>query len=410
MRVEFPTWAAPLFKPYRYKVLYGGRGSGKSYSVADALLIEGARRPCRVLCAREFQNSLADSVLHLLGERVEALGLGGFYQVQRETILGANGTSFIFKGVRNNVQSIKSMSGLTHLWLEEAQTVSAESWQVLIPTIREPGSEIWVTFNPLKPFDPTYEMFVASSPGADAYVQLVNWRDNPHWPAELEKERVRLYEKGDLPLYNHVYEGECLIKDDAVVFSKSWAPGVRQPDSNWHGPFHGLDFGFARDKTAAVRCWISPDESELYVDKEFGQVGLELDDTAQALMEAIPGIEKHAVYADSARPESISHLKRPRLPNGAIRQHYLPRIEGVQKGPGSVEDGIAHLKTYKIIVHPACVGLAEELQRYSYKVDRLSGEVLPTLVDSWNHYLDSLRYSVERIMKNRSQGVGMLLG
>lgn len=405
MQVKFPYWAEPLFDPYRYKVLWGGRGSGKSYAVADVLLIVGASKPCRVLCAREFQNSLADSVLHLLSERINSLGLSDFYQVQRETILGLNGTSFIFKGVRNNVQSIKSMSGLTHLWLEEAQTVTKESWAVLIPTIREPGSEIFVTFNPHKPDDPTYEMFVGESPGDDAYIAKVNWSDNPHWPAELEVERLRLKGKDD-QMYQHVYEGECLVNDEAVVFAGKWQEGIRSPGDDWAGPYYGLDFGFARDDTAAVRCWISPDDSELYVDYEAFKVGLELDDTAQFLIDRIPGIEQAEVYADCARPESISHLKRHDQ-NG--RRPNLPRIEAVSKGQGSVEDGIAHLKSYNLVIHPRCQRLQQELRKYRYKTDRLTGAVQANLVDLWNHGIDALRYAVEKVMKSKGRQVGMLM-
>lgn len=408
MRLDFPYWAENLFEPYRYKVLWGGRGSGKSYAVADVLLLLGASKPCRVLCAREFQNSLADSVLHLLSQRIEALGLAAFYEVQRETILGLNGTSFIFKGVRNNVQSIKSMSGLTHLWLEEAQTVSKESWAVLIPTIREPGSEIFVTFNPLKPDDPTYQMFVAESPGEDAYIAKVNWLDNPHWPAELEVERLRLKAK-DPEMYQHVYEGGCLVHDESVIFNGKWEEGVRFPDDSWLGPYHGLDFGYALDPTAAVRCWISPDEAELYIDAEAGAIGLDLDDTAKFLKAKIPGIDKHSIIADSARPESIAHLARAKGPNGLNKEDYLPRIEGAIKGPGSVEDGLDHLKTYKIIVHPACPKTQEELLKYSYKVDRLTGEVLPIIVDKYNHFCDALRYSLEKVMKAKGSMLGILL-
>lgn len=408
MRVEFPTWAEGLFKPYRYKVLYGGRGSGKSYAVADALLITGAMRPCRILCAREFQNSLADSVLHLLGERVTALGLQAFYEVQRETIIGANGTTFIFKGVRNNVQSIKSMSGLTHLWLEEAQTVSEASWQVLIPTIREPGSEILVTFNPYKPYDPTYLMFVADTPGDDAYIRKVNWRDNPHWPAELERERERLKGRGDQSLYAHVYEGECLVNDQATIFAGRWIEETRQPDGNWSGPYFGLDFGFSNDPTAGVKLWVSPDGLEIYIEAEAGEIGLELDETGKFLADRLPGITNHPVYADNARPESISYLSRRPRP-GDTERVRLPHIEGVSKGPGSVEDGIEFIKSFeRVVINPACVETIKEFERYSFKVDRLTGEVLPVIVDAWNHYIDAIRYALEKVMR-ANESFGMML-
>lgn len=396
MLVEMPHWAESLFRPFRYKVLFGGRGSGKSYAVADYLLIEALRRPCRILCAREFQNSLADSVLHLLEQRIDALDIRGDYDVQRETIIGTNGSQFIFKGVSNNVQSIKSMSGLTHLWLEEAQTVTKSSWDVLIPTIREPGSEIVVTFNPLNESDPTYQMFVAASPGDDAYIAKVNWRDNPHWPEELEKERVRLLHNDPI-LYSHVYDGECLERTDAQVFAGKFRVDSFEPAPSWDGPYCGLDFGFAQDPTAAVQCWIH--ERTLYIEREAGKIGLELDDTAKFVTGQIPDFGSHAVRADSARPESISYLKR----------HGIPRIEGVHKGKGSVEDGVEFIKSFdEVVIHERCAGVYEEFRKYSYKVDRLSGDVLPVILDDWNHYIDAIRYALEPLMRQQKTGTLLL--
>ena len=145
---QLPEWGKPLLEPRRYKCLFGGRGAGKSVATCDVLLILGCQRKIRVLCAREFQNSIRESVHYLLKERIEALGLGEYYRVQDAVINGVNGSQFVFKGIRHNVQSIKSMAGLTHCWIEEGQTISAESWRILVPTIREEGSEIWVTFNP----------------------------------------------------------------------------------------------------------------------------------------------------------------------------------------------------------------------------------------------------------------------
>lgn len=405
MLVEMPHWAESLFKPFRYKVLFGGRGSGKSYAVADYLLIEALRRPCRILCAREFQNSLADSVLHLLEQRIDALGIRGDYDVQRETIIGSNGSQFIFKGVRNNVQSIKSMSGLTHLWLEEAQTVTKSSWDVLIPTIREPGSEIVVTFNPLNKTDPTYLMFVESSPGDDAYIAKVNWRDNPHWPDELEKERVRLL-RNDPVLYAHVYEGECLERTDSQVFAGKFRVDDFEPQSDWDGPYNGLDFGFAQDPTAAVKCWIYDDR--LYIEYEAGRIGLELDDTAAYVNERVPGFAEHAVRADCARPESISYLKRPD-PNK--QRPHMPRIEPVKKWAGSVEDGISFIKSFReVVIHTRCTEMQKEARLYSFKTDKRTGDILPLIEDANNHYWDAVRYALGGLIKGKQAPMGIRLG
>ena len=173
--VIFPTAYEPLFKPARYKVFYGGRGSGKSWQIARALLLLGKKKnnPLQILCAREIQRSISDSVHKLLARQIDLLGLSSIYEVLRDSIRGINGTTFIFKGLRSDPQEIKSMEGINIAWIEEAQAVSAESWDILIPTIREANSEIWLTFNPLDETDPTYQRFILNAP-ENAIVQKVN--------------------------------------------------------------------------------------------------------------------------------------------------------------------------------------------------------------------------------------------
>lgn len=385
---EFPAWAKPLRNPQRYKVMHGGRGGGKSFAAADALLLEGAGRKCRILCAREYQNSIKDSVHYLLKDRIYALGLEDFYKVQETTITGLNGTSFVFKGIRHNIQSIKSMAGLTHCWVEEGQTISAGSWQILVPTIREEGSEIWVTFNPHHATDPMYAEFVTH--GRDsAWVVQVNWRDNPWFPDTLDEER-RAMQRTDPDLYEHIWEGGCWERSDAQVLSGKWVVDEFTPGPDWKGPYHGADFGFAQDPTVLIRCWIH-DES-LWVEHESWEIGLELDDTAERWAEDVPGCEGYPIRADCARPESISYLRR----------HGMPRIEPVRKWSGSVEDGVAHLRSYnKIIIHPRCRHAIEEARLWSYKVDRLTGDVLPVLASGFDHVPDSLRYALSPLIKGR---------
>lgn len=383
-------WARPLLEPRRYKCLYGGRGSGKSWACADALLIEGCLRPIRVLCAREFQNSIKESVHYLLKERIEALGLDNFYTVQEAAIIAPNGSQFVFKGIRHNVQSIKSMAGLTHCWIEEGQTISAESWRVLVPTIREEGSEIWVTFNPLNKDDCIYQEFVVKGK-QDGYIQRVNWDLNPHFPKTLDAER-REMQRTDPDLYAHIWEGECWERSEAQVLGGKWVVDEFEPQPDWDGPYHGADWGFGPDPTAAVRLWIA--NRRLYVEYESYAHHLEIDGTAQRWMADIPGIERYQVRADSATPSNISYVKR----NG------IPNIVGAIKGKGSVEGGIAFLRSFEqIVVHPRCKNFAQECRLYSYKVDRLSGAVLPDLVDKHNHAIDSSRYALEEIMRQRQK-------
>jgi Phage terminase large subunit/Terminase RNaseH-like domain len=220
-----------LLDPSRHKVIYGGRGSAKSWSVARALLILGAVKPLRILCAREFQNSLADSVHRLLSDQVEALGLAENYEVQKAGISGSNGTSIVFAGLRHNVSKIKSFEGVDIVWVEEGQTVSKNSWDVLMPTIRKPGSEIWVTFNPDLEEDDTYQRFVVW-PLEKSIVREMNWSDNDWFPEELRAEKDHLKAR-DLDAYYNVWEGRCRSHVIGALWNKEIFEASRQarPDT-----------------------------------------------------------------------------------------------------------------------------------------------------------------------------------
>jgi phage terminase large subunit len=217
-KAEFPLKLQCLFKPSRYKVLYGGRGGAKSWGVARALLIKGAQAPIRVLCAREFQTSIKDSVHKLLCDQIEALGLLGFYEITQASIRAKNGTEFSFVGLKNNVANVKSYEGVDVCWVEEAQTTSRMSWNVLIPTIRKENSEIWITFNPELETDETYQRFVLNPP-ENCIVQKVNWSDNPWFPETLKLEKDALKHR-DPQAYNVVWEGLCRQTVDGAIFAK----------------------------------------------------------------------------------------------------------------------------------------------------------------------------------------------
>ena len=220
MSIEFPTKLQCLFKPKRLKVLHGGRGSGKSWAVARALLIIGAQKPMRILCAREIQKSIKDSVHRLLSDQIQAMGLGAFYEVLETEIRGKNGTLFLFAGLaQHTVESIKSFEGVDIVWPEEAQVVTKRSWDVLTPTIRKDGSEIWITLNPDMETDETYKRFVLGRPeeSDDAYVVQMNWRDNPWFPAVLEKERQDTLNR-DPENYQNIWEGQPKRVAEGVIY------------------------------------------------------------------------------------------------------------------------------------------------------------------------------------------------
>jgi phage terminase large subunit len=208
-----------LFRPSRYKILHGGRGSAKSWSVARALLIEGTKRPERIPCFREFQNSLADSVHRLLEDQVAELNLSGFYDVQESKIVGLNGTEFIFAGLRHNIASIKSFEGSTKAWIEEGQTASKRSLDVLIPTIfRTPGAELWITMNPDLAEDEAYQRFIVDPPSG-AIVEQMNWIDNPWFPEGLLAEKDFMKAR-DLDTYNNIWGGQCRSRVTGALWTK----------------------------------------------------------------------------------------------------------------------------------------------------------------------------------------------
>lgn len=230
---QFPPHLQVLFRPKRYKVLYGGRGAGRSWGIARALLILGTQKPLRVLCARELQNSLSESVHKVLSDQIDKLGLGAFYSVEVGKIFSpVNGTSFSFEGIKNNTTKIKSYEGIDICWLEEAIKVSRASWGVLIPTIRKPNSEIWMSFNPELETDYTFKRFVSEAELSHvegmpegvrendySYVVRMTWRDNPWFPkellAEMERDKVRDYDS-----YLNVWEGHCLHVLEGAVYAK----------------------------------------------------------------------------------------------------------------------------------------------------------------------------------------------
>lgn len=384
-QIRVPTAFEDLFLPCRHKVYYGGRGGAKSWAFSRALAMKGLQSKIRVLCAREYQTSITDSVHKLLGEQIFALGLSGYYDIQRTRIIGANGTEFIFKGLRHNVQEIKSTEGVDICWVEEAQSVSEESWSVLIPTIRNKDSEIWLTFNPIAEDDPTYQRFVVNPP-PNSIVRKVSFRDNPYFPDVLKTEMEYL-KRVDLDAYNHVWEGNTKSISEATILRGKVEVRAFETPPDIDKFYFGADWGFSQDPTTLVRAFIV--DRTLFVDYEAYGVGVDIDKTGD-MFDKVPESRKWDIYADSARPETISYLKRQGF-----------KIKGASKWGGSVEDGIAYLRQFeKIVVHERCKHTAEECRLYRYKTDQRTGEVLPVIVDANNHIIDALRYSLSMLIKS----------
>lgn len=390
LNVNVPRVFGFLFQPARYKVSYGGRGSTKSWSFARGLIAHAYVSRKRILCVREYQSSIADSVHHLLEDQIEQMGVSRYFTVQKSTISSHNGSEFIFKGLRHSIQEIKSTEAVDICWVEEAQSVSKESWQTLIPTIRKTGSEIWVTFNPYLEEDPTYQRFVIN-PDPRAIVRKTSWRDNPWFSKELNDERLRDLAV-DPDAYDWIWEGHTRKLTEATIF-RNVAFETFETPNDIDRFFYGVDWGFANDPTVMLRLFIR--DGVLYVDHEAYGYGTEIDRLAE-LFDRVPGARQWPIKADSSRPETISYMRRQGF-----------NIDAAEKWPGSVEDGIAHLKGFRqIVIHPRCPRFSQEARLYSYKVDKQSGDILPVVVDRHNHGWDSARYALDGYIQSRG-GLGV---
>ena len=339
----------------------------------------GSMKPLRILCGREIQKSIRDSVKRLLDDKIRANGLEDFYESTDTEIRGKNGTLFIFSGFKSNINSIKSMEGIDILWGEEAQDISSNTLEVLIPTIRKKGSMLIFTWNPRFEDDPIDHKFRAVEPPPRTFIKEVNYHMNPWFPDELRQEME--YDKGrDYDKYLHIWEGKYLTNSETRVF-KNWKVEDFETPDNTIFRF-GADWGFAADPTVLIRCYTAG--QTLYIDYEAHMVGCEIVNTPD-LFFTVPEAEKWPMCADGSRPETISHMKK----NG------FPKIFPAVKGKGSIEDGVEWLKSYNIVVHPRCKHTIDELTMYSYKKDEKTDKILPVFEDKNNHLIDALRYAFE---------------
>ena len=380
LTIETPRVFLPLLNPARYKGAYGGRGSGKSHFFAEAAVEESIARRIDIVCVRENQRSLQQSVKKLIELKIESMNVGAYFEVQDARIKSKNGGVIIFEGMQNHTaESIKSLENFGIAWVEEAQSLSQKSLDLLRPTIRAPNSELWFSWNPNLPTDPIDVLLRSEITPPGAVVVEVNYRDNPWFPDVLQKEME--YDRSrDPDKYAHVWLGEYQRNSEARVF-RNWV--VEEFEARPGTVFRlGADWGFSVDPSVLVRCYI--DGNRLYVDYEAYQVGCEIVNLPELFM-SVPEAEKWPITADSARPETISYMK----------SHGFPRILPAIKGAKSLEEGVEFLKSFDIVVHPRCQHLIDELTMYSYKTDPLTGRILPLLEDKDNHVIDAMRYSLE---------------
>lgn len=389
--VKIPPKLIPVFSPprgqLRYRCAYGGRGSAKSFTFAKMAAIWGYAEPLRILCTRELQESIKESFHAEVKNAIASEPwLSAAYDVGIDYIRGKNGTEFIFKGLRHNIGSIKSMAQIDLCIVEEAEDVPEHSWEALEPTIRADRSEIWVIWNPKLDGSPVDKRFRKNLPPRSMAVEM-SYRDNPWFPAELEEQRQHAFETMSKGRYAWIWEGDYLSESESRVFNNWTVQEFEAPPDAIHRL--GADWGFAVDPTVLVRCHIIG--KTLYVDYEAYQVGCEIDYIPD-LFRTIPEAELWPMTADSARPETISYIKR----NG------FPKVQPAIKGSRSLEEGVEWLQSFRIVVHPRCEHTIKELLSYSYKIDKDTRKVLPMLEDKDNHVIDSLRYACEGLRRAQS--------
>ena len=377
----------------RYRIGSGGRGSGKSHAFATVIVLMMITRKLRVLCAREIQRSLRESVHHLLCAKIDSLGLTTLFDVtDRSIACTATGAEVIFSGLWANVSQLKSLENISLAWIEEGETVSRRSLEILAPTVRASRSEIWISMNPDAPDGPVQQHIDAGR--SDTRHAHVIHADNPFFPAPLEQERLYL-QSVDVDGYRHVWLGEVRRISDAIIFAKKFVIEEFEPREEW-SVYHGCDFGFSVDPSAAVRAYVA--DRTLYISHEFWGLRVELDSLSNEIQAAIPGSRQHKLLCDAARPESINYLSR----------HGHPHAIAAPKWPGSILDGIQFLRSFeRIVCHPRCIHMLDELRSYSFKIDRLTGQALTEPEDRNNHLCDALRYALSALIRQSNAGRGI---
>jgi phage terminase large subunit len=388
LRIPVAEVFVPLLEPSRYKGAHGGRGSGKSHFFAELWLDESIRDRLDFVCVREHQKSLQFSVKKLLESKIEHFNAGAYFQVQDKKITSHIGGLTIFEGMANHTaDSIKSLEAFDRAYCEEGQKLSQRSLDLLRPTIRKSGSEIWFSWNPDQPTDPVDALLLAEKPPPGAVVVTANYNDNPWFPIELRREMEYDRER-DPEKYQHIWLGGYQRRSETRVFKNWKVEEFERPAGTIYR--QGADWGYAIDPSVLVRASI--EGNRLYVDYEAYMIGCEIVNLPD-LFDRVPESRKWFVTADSARPETISYMQK----------HGYPRMNAAIKGPGSIEEGVNFLQSFEIVVHPRCVHTIDELTMYSYKTDPLTGKVLPVLQDKKNNVIDALRYACEGVRKAKRE-------
>lgn len=394
----------PLFNPFRNKALFGGRGSSKSHTIATVLVLlsrmnKGQRAAsggcCThafqrddllIVCARQFQSSIRDSVKELIEQKIKAHGFSDEYTItEREIVHRITGTRFIFIGLDRNPDSAKSLEGADICWVEEARTINKRSFEILVPTIRKPGSEIWWSWNPEYREDPVDAYFRGAVKPPRSFIVQVGIEDNPYFYLTALAEEMWFMKQHNIRRFMHIWLGEYDESFDTKVFSNVKIDRVDVPQ--YCRPRYGLDFGFGHDPSFLTKVYIIEAMRVIYIAREWSGC-VPLKQLPAVLRETLEE-EDDFIRADSGQPVAIQFLETEGF-----------NLAGAVKGPGSIKAGINWLQGYTIVIDPDCEKMREEARLYSWQVDKITKKVLNVPVDAHNHGWDSVRYACEDAIRS----------
>lgn len=383
-------------QPSRYKFNYGGRGSGKSYDAAYALIIKGMKKKQLFCCGREVMASIKDSSKQLIEDCMEFFGVkDNFYTCLRDEIRGVNGTRFIFKGLgEKSNNNVKGVHGIDVLWCDEIDTITQNTIDKVLPSIRSTAAgnkpELWFTWNPQNETDPI-DQFARGEDGPppNSMVWQSNYWNNPFFPDEL-RELMEWQRRVDYEKYLHIWEGNYITNSEAKIFNNWHLENIDHLVPSDAIELYGADFGFSNtDPTVLVKLYYW--DNIIYIAEEAVKVKCPITEIP-ILFDQIKGSRRKKIIADCSRNDLISHLKNEGF-----------NIVGSKKGPNSIKDGINFLQDRKIIVHPKCKHSKSELSMYSFKT--VHGKVTNEIVDKHNHVIDSIRYAFESVRRKSGRKI-----
>lgn len=396
LQIQTPRWALPLLdNSKRYIGIKGGRASGKSHERAEALVERMFLEPdLRWVCIREIQKSLKFSSKQIIEDKIKKFGIAHLFEITINEIRRIDGDGIIiFQGMQDHTaDSIKSLEGFDGAWVEEAQSLSKRSIDLLLPTIRKEKSQIWFTWNPEDKDDAVNTVFTDYAD--DCILLHVNYMDNPWLPSAMKSLAEALKSK-DYDAYSHIWLGQPKQNSDAQIFKGYWSTIDFDVDDTFEDPLQGADFGF-NDPTTAVRVYVK--DNCLFVTNEYYKRNLDLNLMPDAFR-TIPDFDKYVTRADNSRPDTIRYLNN----------NQLKKVVPCVKGKGSIEDGIEFIKSFDhVYIHSTCINTVDEFTNYKYRINRLDDTVTNIIIDDYNHIIDAIRYALEPLMKNSKVTRGIL--